>query len=36
MKILKQIGHQGDVQFYSIDKIPNESKKVNKKFIAAS
>ena len=36
MKILKQIGHQGDVQFYSIDKIPNESKKVNKQFIAAS
>lgn len=36
MKILKQIGHQGDVQFYSIDKLPENAVKVNKQFIAAS
>lgn len=36
MKILKQVGHQGDVQFFSIDKMPENVKKINKQFIAAS
>jgi hypothetical protein len=36
MKILNQIGHQGDTQWYTIDEIPKEAKKINKQFIAAS
>lgn len=36
MKILKQVGHQGDCQFYKIDAIPKEAKKIEKQFIAAS
>jgi hypothetical protein len=36
MKITKQIGHQGDTQWFSIDKIPSNAKKVEKQFIAAS
>ena len=36
MNILKQIGHQGDTQWFSIDEIPSDSKKVEKQFIAAS
>ena len=36
MNILKSVGHQGDTQWYSIDQIPQNAKKVNKQFIAAS
>jgi len=36
MKILKSTGHQGDTQWFSIDKIPESAKKVEKQFIAAS
>jgi hypothetical protein len=36
MKILNQIGHQGDCAFFSIDTIPSDAKKVEKQFIAAS
>lgn len=36
MKILNQIGHQGDTQWFSIDMIPENVKKVEKQFIAAS
>ena len=36
MKILEQVGHQGDVQWFSIDKIPADLKKINKQFIAKS
>lgn len=36
MKILKQIGHQGDTQWFSIDSVPTDAKKVEKQFIAAS
>ena len=36
MNILKQFGHQGDTQWFSIDKIPQNAKKVEKQFIAAS
>jgi hypothetical protein len=36
MNILKQVQHQGDTQFYLIDKIPANAKKVEKQFIAAS
>ena len=36
MKILQQVGHQGDTQWYTIDKIPDEAKKINPKFIAES
>lgn len=36
MKILEQVGHQGDCQFFTIDKIPKNAKKVEKQFIAAS
>jgi hypothetical protein len=35
-KVLEQVGHQGDTQWYSIDKIPKDAKKVEKQFIAAS
>jgi len=36
MKILEQVGHQGDTQWYKIDTIPTNAKKVEKQFIAAS
>lgn len=36
MKIQKQFGHQGDVQFFQINDIPSDAKKVEKQFIAAS
>lgn len=36
MKNLKQVGHQGDVQWFSVDEIPANAKKVEKQFIAAS
>lgn len=36
MNILKQIGHQGDTQWFSVDKIPQNAKKIEKQFIAAS
>ncbi len=36
MKILNQIGHQGDTQWFTIDNLPSEAVKVNKQFIAAS
>ncbi len=36
MKIIKQIGHQGDTQWFSLNSIPKEAKKVEKQFIAAS
>jgi len=36
MKILKQIGHQGDTQWFTIDAIPKNAVKVEKQFIAAS
>lgn len=36
MKVTNQIGHQGDTQWFSIDSIPSNAKKVEKQFIAAS
>jgi len=36
MKNLKQFGHQGDTQWYSITEIPQNATKVKKQFIAAS
>ena len=36
MKNLKQFGHQGDTQWYTISEIPSNAKKINKQFIAAS
>jgi hypothetical protein len=36
MKILNQIGMQGDTQWYSISEIPSNAKKIEKQFIAAS
>ena len=36
MKILEQVGHQGDTQWYLIDAIPKNAKKIEKQFIAAS
>ncbi len=36
MNIKKQIGHQGDTQWYQIEGIPQNAKKVEKQFIAAS
>lgn len=36
MKILDQVGHQGDTQWFSIDGVPKNAKKVKKQFIAAS
>lgn len=36
MKILEQIGHQGDTQWFTIDKIPNGAKKIETSFIAKS
>ena len=32
----KTNGHQGDVQFFSIDKIPSNAKKIAKSFLAKS
>ena len=36
MKVTKQLGHQGDTQWFAIDTIPANAKKVEKQFIAAS
>lgn len=36
MKILEQIGHQGDTQWFSIQEIPQNAKLVNNSFIARS
>lgn len=36
MKVLEQVGHQGDVEVFSIDRIPENAKKINKQFIARS
>lgn len=36
MKITKQFAHQGDTQWFKIDKTPAYAKKIEKKFIAAS
>lgn len=36
MKVLTQLGHQGDTQWFSVDSIPADAKKVEKQFIAAS
>jgi hypothetical protein len=36
MKVVNQFGHQGDTQWYGIDKIPKSAVKVDKQFIAAS
>ena len=33
---MKQHGHQGDTQFYKVDAIPSNAKKIEKQFIAAS
>jgi len=34
--IIKQFGHQGDTQWFSLSEIPNDAIKVEKQFIAAS
>lgn len=36
LKNIKQIGHQGDTQWYSIDEIPDNAIKTDKQFIAES
>ena len=36
MNILTQFGHQGDTQWFAIDKLPENAKKVEKQFIAVS
>ncbi len=36
MKITQQFGHQGDTQWFKLDKLPKGLKKVEKQFIAAS
>jgi len=36
MKVLKQIGHQGDTQWFAVDMIPQDAVKVEKQYIAAS
>ena len=36
MEIKQQIGHQGDTQWFSVDSIPLNAKKIEKQFIAAS
>tara|TARA_R110000782_G_scaffold144871_1_gene237665 strand:- start:3591 stop:3965 length:375 start_codon:yes stop_codon:yes gene_type:complete len=36
MENIKQIGHQGDTQWFSIANIPADAKKVEKQYIAAS
>ena len=33
---MKQYGHQGDTQWFKVDAIPQDAKKVKKQFIAAS
>lgn len=36
MKIKEQVEHQGDTQWFSVDAVPSNAKKVEKQFIAAS
>jgi hypothetical protein len=36
MNILRQVGHQGDTQWYAVDGVPSNAKKIQKQFIAAS
>lgn len=36
MKIKRQFGHQGDTQWFTIESIPANAKKIDKQFIAAS
>lgn len=36
MKVTEQFAHQGDTQWFAIDSIPADAKKVEKQFIAAS
>jgi len=36
MKITEQIGHQGDTQWFALEEIPTDAKKIEKQFIAAS
>lgn len=36
MKIKEQTGHQGDTQWFAIEEVPTNAKKVEKQFIAAS
>lgn len=36
MNVIEQIGHQGDTQWFKIDSIPNNAKKINNSFIAES
>jgi len=36
MKIKNQFGHQGDTQWFQIDQIPGNAKKIEKQFIAES
>lgn len=36
MNIIKQFGHQGDTQWFEIEKVPADATRVDKQFIAAS
>ncbi len=36
MKIISQVGHQGDTQWYKIDAVPETAVRVEKQFIAKS
>lgn len=36
MNVIEQIGHQGDTQWFTVDGIPSNAKKITKQFIAAS
>ena len=36
MKVLEQVGHQGDTMWFTINEIPKEAKRVEKMFIAQS
>jgi len=36
MKNLKQFGHQGDTQWFTISEIPSNAKLIEKRYIAAS
>ena len=36
MKIVNQVGHQGDTQWFKVDCVPADAKKIEKQFIAAS
>jgi hypothetical protein len=36
MKILDQLGHQGDTQWYTIEDIPSNAERIENQFIAAS